>query len=131
MEDVRLRLVAIEAAIVMPGQRNLVQALSDVEAWVAQQMASPPPTMPNIEAVIDAKLRTMLNTIQVGHGGQKEVRKLILESKAVQEVERLSDAKGYRAWNKRMKSALEQLRVQSRAFLTYVEKLTEEEVLSI
>ena len=53
----------------------------------------------------------------------------ILESKAIQEIGKLTDAKSYRQWNKKMKNALEQTRAQSRGMLEAVEKMTEEEVI--
>ena len=51
------------------------------------------------------------------------------ESKAIQEIGKLTDAKSYRQWNKKMKNALEQTRAQSRHMLEAVEKMTEEEVI--
>ena len=53
-----------------------------------------------------------------------------MESKAIQEISKLNDAKSYRPWNKKMKNALEQTRMQSRGTLEAVEKLTEEEIIA-
>ena len=69
--------------------------------------------------LIDGKLHT---TQSSGY------HKPVLESKAMQEVAKVADAKQYRAWNKKMKNALEQSRTKSRRVLEMIEKMTEEEV---
>ena len=62
------------------------------------------------------------------HTKQEHV-KPILESKAIQDIGTLTDAKSYRQWNKKRKNALEQTREQSRGMLEVVEKMTEEEII--
>ena len=84
-----------------------------------------------IEGIIDIKLRTALQLVQNGNqgqGGGQAWFKSVLESKAVQEIGNVIDAKQYRQWNKKMKNALDQIRPNSRAILDHVEKLSENEI---
>ena len=52
----------------------------------------------------------------------------ILESKAVQSLEKITDGKAYRMWNKKLKNALEQTKKKSRRILVWLETLKENEV---
>ena len=69
-----------------------------------------------ILAIIDEKIKTA--TELHGKGGGKddrgfqgfEFRKPILESKAINDLPELSEAKTYRDWNQRFKNAMEQIR---------------------
>ena len=48
--------------------------------------------------------------------------KSVFESKAIQDIGPVVDAKQYRQWNKKMKNAIEQIRPQSRHILDFIEK---------
>ena len=123
------------------GERNLAKTILDMEIYVSTLINDLPTKestvheiiddriKTNIEAIIDSKLRTAL---QFAKGGQREESnswfKSVLESKAVQEIGTVIDAKQYRQWNKKMKNALDQIRPNSRAALDCVEKLSEDEI---
>ena len=123
-------------------ERNLAKTSLDMEIYVATLINDPPMQARNIQAIveakikndveelIDAKLRTTLQFAKVNHrdDGKQLWFNSVLESKAVQEVGLVVDAKQYRQWSKRMKNALDQIRPNSRAALVHVEKWTEEEL---
>ena len=69
-----------------------------------------------VNTLIDAKLQATQSS---------KYSRPVLESKAMQEVSKVADAKQYRAWNKKMKNALEQTRTKSRRVLGLCEKMTE------
>ena len=125
------------------GERNLAKTVLDMEIYVTALASNPPIQTSNvnaivedkikkeIEGIIDIKLRTALQFVQNGNqgqGGGQAWFKSVLESKAVQEIGNVIDAKQYRQWNKKMKNALEQIRPNSRTVLDLVEKLTEDEI---
>ena len=79
---------------------------------------------------MDENLKTALSMTQgnpVGNNWWKSV----VESKAIQELGAVVDSKQYRNWNKKMKNALEQIRPNARHALDVIEKLSEEDVISI
>ena len=85
-----------------------------------------------MQLLIDAKIRSAIVGMQPSERqpqSKQEYAKPILESKAIQDIGKLTDAKSYRQWNKKMKNALEQTREQSRGMLEVVEKMTEEEII--
>ena len=55
-------------------------------------------------------------------------RKSILENKAVQGLEPLSESKGYRMWNRKLKNVLEQSRRSARKLLMWLDTVTEQAV---
>ena len=69
--------------------------------------------------------QSRVQSVEKSQSGSKP----ILESKAIQEIGKLNDARSYRHWNKKMKNALEQTRMQSRGTLEAAEKLTEEAII--
>ena len=134
MEAILTRLGNLEGAFTLQGRdgemRSLSQSFIDLETWALPMLNRPAPTVETVEMLIDAKIRTAIMGVQSSqrlHGDASS--KPILESKAIQEIGKLTEAKGYRQWNKKMKNALEQTRRQSRGMLEVVEKLTEEEVI--
>ena len=82
-----------------------------------------------IEGMFDTKIRTAIAmTSKPVFDGESSYTRPILESKAIQDVPGISDAKGYRSWNRKMKNAMEQVRTRARNVLELVEKMTEEEI---
>ena len=55
-------------------------------------------------------------------------RRSVLEDKAIQGIESLSDIKGYRMWNRKLKNALEQWRRTGRKLLMWLDTVTEQAV---
>ena len=134
MEAIQTRLGNLEGALILQGNdgntRSLTQSFIDLETWALPLLNRPPITVETVEMLIDAKIRTAILSLSSSQGPRGETSgKPILESKAIQEIGKLTEAKGYRQWNKKMKNALEQTRRQSRGMLEVVEKLTEEEVI--
>ena len=107
-------------------QKSTVATIQDLESWVKQQVADPPMTKHAIGDLVDAKLQTAQSF--ANQKSNTGFSKPILESKAVQDIGALSDAKTYRRWNMRMKNAIEQTRPLARKVLDVVEKMTEEEI---
>jgi hypothetical protein len=135
-QEMPRRVTNLEASMTIQGgdgqERPLVQSFVNLEARVLQQQQQTPVNMEAIEMLIDAKLRSAIIGMQPNER-QSQSRpnsaKPILESKAIQEIGKLTDAKSYRQWNKKMKNALEQTREQSRGMLEVVEKMSEEEII--
>ena len=111
-------------------ERPLVQSFVNLEAWALQQQQQDQPIQTEtVQLLIDAKIRSAIigmQPIERQPQARQEHAKPILESKAIQDIGKLTDAKSYRQWNKKMKNALEQTREQSRGMLEVVEKMTEE-----
>ena len=83
----------------------------------------------HIEGMFDAKIRTaMAMSAKPAFDGESGYTRPILESKAIQDVPEITDAKGYRSWNRKMKNAMEQVRPKARNALELVEKMTEVEI---
>ena len=147
-EDVANRFVALEAAVqsqneqqvammatvqslatitdVATGQsKSTMDVIREIESWIKTQVADPPMSKDAIGDLVDGKLKTARTLLGSYHdaGG-----KPILESKAIQDIGLLADAKTYRRWNMRMKNAIEQTRPLARRVLEVVEKMSEEEV---
>lgn len=134
MEELQRRLEIADSALTIQGsdgnQRSLTQSFIDLESWAIPLRSRAPPTTEMMETLIDAKIRTAIQTMRPADkpfSGSKP----ILESKAIQDIGKLNDAKSYRPWSKKMKNALEQTRVQSRGMLEAVEKLTEPEIIEL
>ena len=102
-------------------ERPLVQSFVNLEAWVLQQQQQEQPIQTEtVQLVIDAKIRSAIIGLQTSERQsqtKQEHAKPILESKAAQDIGKLTDAKSYRRWNKKMKNELEQTREQSRGML--------------
>ena len=101
----------------MSAIQSALDRLATLEAIVSTKM-----DRDECNGLIDAKLQTA----QSLNGNRWDAGKPILESKAMQDIGKIGDAKHYGAWSKKMKNAMEQSRVKARAVLEIVEKLTEE-----
>merc|ERR1711981_503675 len=84
-------------------------------------------TEDKLAGLIDSKIAAVSAALNVRKEGSWN-QKSILESKAMQEVDKVVDAKTYRQWNRKMKNALEQTRTKSRPALEILEKMSEEEI---
>ena len=135
LAEVQQRLTNVEASLTIQGTdgqpRSLMQSFIDLETWAYPQLNRPPITAETVEMLIDAKLRTAMLGMQSAERPMQSERPMqpVLESKAIQEIGKLADAKSYRQWNKKMKNAVKQTRAKSRSMLESVEKMTEEEVI--
>ena len=84
--------------------------------------------------MIDAKTAAAVATLTASRGMQSPPQNLnwnprsILESKAVQDIDRVVDAQVYRQWNRKVKIAVEHTRTKARPALEMPEKLTEETI---
>ena len=135
-QEIQMRVANLEASMTIRGgdgqERPLAQSFVNLEARVLQQQQQTPSNMEEIERLIDAKLRSAIvamQPIERQPQAKQDFAKPILESKAIQDVGKVTDAKSYRQWNKKMKNALEQTREQSRGMLEVVEKMSEEEII--
>ena len=139
VEELKTRIEALESFVNSNriqgapgmGDRNLAKTVLDMEIFMTTLIGDPPPKKPEIEALVDSKIRTAMQFVQNGNqgqGGGQAWYKSVLESKAVQEIGNVVDAKQYRQWNKKMKNALDQIRPNSKAILDHVEKLSEDEI---
>ena len=122
--------------------RNLAKIVLDMEIFVKTLVDDPPIKMnemqtaienaikTNVDAIIDSKLKTALQFSNYSNRSETNQNwsKSVLESKAIQEIGTVVDAKQYRQWNKKMKNAIDQIRQNSRNVLDCVEKLTEDEI---
>ena len=134
-QEIQARVGNLEAAMSIRGgdgqERPLAQSFVNLETRVLQQQQTSS-NMEEIERLIDAKLRSAIVAMQPTERqpeAKQHFAKPILESKAIQDVGKVADAKSYRQWNKKMKNALEQTREQSRGMLEVAEKMSEEEII--
>ena len=126
------RLITLEN--MMPGiqlqsqQRD--QSTSAVEARISviesriQAITEHAADTSTMEAIIDAKIRTAIQMSDVK--SRISFSKPILESKAISEVGKLTDAKSYRPWNRKAKNAIDQIRPTGRKVMEMLESITEE-----
>ena len=54
----------------------------------------------------------------------------MLESKAISEIGKLTDAKSYRPWCRKMKNAIEQTRPYARQAIEMLEAITEDQIVN-
>ena len=136
VEEITARVDALEAFVQSnrvpgaqgSGERNLAKVVLDMEICVSTLISDPPVKWneinsiienrikSEIETLIDIKLRTAMQFSKVGNrdeGGGQSWYKSVLESKAIQEIGTVIDAKQYRQWSKKMKNALDQIRPNS------------------
>ena len=141
LAEINSRLTALEAG--MSGASNASSREAQIEIQIARSssaITNMVSTTQDMEAqtggIIDAKIAAAVVTLTASGGMQSPPQnsnwnpRSILESKAVQDIDRVVDAKGYRQWNRKMKNAIEQTRMKSRPALEMLEKLTEENVQS-
>ena len=87
-----------------------------------------------ISTIVDEKIKTANELQGRGSGGYDRdstgfgFRGQILESKAINDLPELAEAKTYRDWSRSFKNAMEQIRPNVRAGLTFIEGLKESEV---
>ena len=102
MEEVLRRLEIVEGALTIQksdgNQRSLTQAFIDLESGALPLLNRPLLTTETAEMLIDAKIRTAIQTMQPADKPFSR-SKPILESKAIQDIGKLNDAKSYRPWN--------------------------------
>ena len=84
-------------------------------------------TSDTMELILDAKLNTLKFMSDKKQSGDFH-RKPILESNAVSDVDRLTDAKSYRPFNRKLKNAMEQTRPYARKAMEMLETITEQEI---
>ena len=84
-------------------------------------------TSDTLEIILDAKLNTLKFMSDKKQSGDFH-RKPILESNAVSDVDRLTDAKSYRPFNRRLKNAMEQVRPYARKAMEMLETVAEQEI---
>ena len=77
-----------------------------------------------VKSMIEERTNNMVNEImqmvKQANESKEPSAKPILESKAINDLQQLDDAKNYRNWNKKFKNALEQTRPYARNALAYI-----------
>ena len=109
--------------------RTIGKAIIGIEAYVKTRVDDPQiqasglRTSMNSElgTIMDEKIKTAMNMSKGGIRGTDLWWESILQSKAVQEIGPVVDAKQYRQWNKKMKNAPEQAQPNARQALEFVE----------
>ena len=98
IQDLLRRMDIVEGSITFQGNnghpRSLTQSFIDLETWALPLLNRPPLTVETVEMLIDAKLRTAIQGVQSVEKSYS-VSKPVLESKAIQEIGKLNDAKSY------------------------------------
>ncbi len=112
---VEAKVSVIESKILEMEQQSL-QSLAALQSLEA---------LKSLEATMDAKIKM---AIHMTEGRSQSFAKPILESKAISEVGKLTDAKSYRPWNRKMKNAIDQVRPTGRKVMEMLESITEEMV---
>ena len=107
MEDLANRTTAIEQ-----GMANAEARVVAIETAIAEIRANAI-NQTTMELVVDAKIKTAIQMSDSG-GKSQSFYKPILESRAISEVGKLTDAKSYRPWCRKMKNAIEQTRPYAR-----------------
>ena len=103
--------------------RNIAQVLLAMESYVVTLKDNPPIQKSNLDELIDSKLKTAIAMSKGGNNQDKDTwYKSVFESKAIQDIGPVVDAKQYRQWNTKIKNAIEQIRAQSRHILNFIEK---------
>ena len=106
-QEIRTRVGNLEASMTIRGsdgqERPLAQSSINLEARALQQQQTSS-NMEELERLIDAKLRSAIVAMQQTERqpqSKQDFAKPILESKAIQDVGKVTDAKSYRQWNKK------------------------------
>ena len=137
LAEINGRLNALEAG--MTEVSNVVPRVAQIEMQIAGNVSAINNVVTKIQemeaqtaGIIDMKIAAAIAVMTATGGMQTTPQhtnwgtRSILESKAIQDIDRVVDAKGYRQWNRKMKNALEQTRQKSRPALEMLEKMTEE-----
>ena len=104
--------------------RSMNQEVEDMKA----QMKNAEKAFENLSAELTAS-KKMVGVLEEKLLTEKQYeRRNILESKAIQGIETLSDSKGYRMWNRKLKNVLEQCRRPARKILLWLDTVTEQAV---
>ena len=89
------------------------------------ELISNHPSIQAISIIIDEKIKT---AVGLSKGGGNQWFKPILESKAVSDLPKIADSKGYREWNRQLKNALEQIKPNARKVFAFVEQISEAQI---
>ena len=110
MDEIAARVTTIEGA--MANAESRVLAIEAAIASTVSQIIT--------EQIVDAKIKTAIQMSDNG-GKSQSFYKPILESRAISEVGKLTDAKSYRPWNRKMKNAVDQIRPKARQVVEMLE----------
>ena len=128
--DTKRRLDVLESAVAAQPDGNVtLNLVNAVEARVKaiEDSISKMMTPDKIDLILEAKLTTLKFMNDKKQSGDFH-RKPILESKAVSDVDKLTDAKSYRPFNRKLKNAMEQVRPYARKAMEMLETITEQEI---
>ena len=117
------RLETLETAVAtQPDGSVTLNLLTSVDARVKaiEDKINSMVTSDTLEVILDAKL-SMLKFMNDKKQSGDFHRKPILESKAVSDVDKLTDAKSYRPFNRKLKNAMEQVRPYARKAMEMLE----------
>ena len=124
------RLETLETAVAAQPDGNVtLNLVKTVEARVKaiEDSISKMVTPDKLDLILEAKLTTLKFMNDKKQSGDFH-RKPILESKAVSDVDKLTDAKSYRPFNRKLKNAMEQVRPYARKAMEMLETITEQEI---
>ena len=130
MTDTNRRLDVLESAVAAQPDGNVtLNLVKTFEARVKaiEDTISKMVTPDTLDLILEAKLKTVIFMNDKKQSGDFH-RKPILESKAVSDVDKLSDAKSYRPFNRKLKNAMEQVRPHARKAMEMLEAITEQEI---
>ena len=118
----------IEGSLITQDGRDIQTTMAAMEGWL-QSLQYHVDNLNNRQdksaEIVDEKIKTAMSMCNANRPTPETSRKPILESKAIQDVGKLTDANTYRSWNRKMKNALEQTRPNSREVLEIVEAIKE------
>ena len=125
------RLETLETAVAAQPDGNVtLNLVKTVEARVKaiEDSISKMMTPDKLDLILEAKLTTLKFMDDKKKSSNDFFKKPILESKAVSDVDKLSDAKSHRPFNRKMKNAMEQTRPYARRAMEMLETITEQEI---
>ena len=125
------RLETLETAVAaQPDGNQTLNLTTSVEARikVIEAQIAKSVTNDTIELILQARMKTMMFMSDKKQSSNEFFKKPILESKAVSDVEKLSDAKSYRPFNRKLKNAMEQTRPYARKIMEMLEAVSEQEI---
>ena len=83
----------------------------------------------NLDVIMEAKMKTMTFMNDNTKSSNDFFKKPILERKAVSDIDKMSDAKSYRPFNRKLKNAMEQTRLYARKVMEMLESISEQEII--
>ena len=128
--DTNRRLDVLESTVAAQPDGNVtLNLVTTIEARVKaiEDTISKMVTPDTLDLILEAKLKTVIFMKDKKQSGDFH-RKPILESKAVSDVDKLTDAKSYRPFNRKLKNAMEQVRPYARKAMEMLEAITEQEI---